>query len=492
MAVTEIRDLDEARVYVLQGLWLQRTVTPTPSTVKPALEWALEIVSNGQPLPPVGMVADFGHVALGLDRDPTAKRTALVIPRWTKELAPRYEDYVLGKVYADWSFERAGDALRRFAGPERERNRRRGLAYIIQQFHKRAEFTAVELAPGVIRGLLDRKSDEVLADGWTALSDGPMPLLCQIYQELIAAGRRLAEILSEVEVSALEKGIALADMGQYVAYEQVFRMSKQLEDCLPRQKVRPLHGRQEVPTRVLDEDTYPVGGFSSISTRGSIESMLFSQLAYMEPPGSGPGPDLFDIKYLRDELYYYARDENQFLRRRRSFVFVLTAGLSQARFKDAELPCQRIVLILSLLFASVRKLSEWLSTDAIRFEFFFTGGADSLAHEYNLLEMLLREQIENGSVILTRRDELYDNKFSDQEVVHQHCQRLARRSLCHCLLIQTEPTEVASEDAVMSQLVVNGPRPAISTGYHPPKPLESDDAQESWAETLHYLLQLYV
>ena len=27
-------------------------------------------------------------------------------------------------------------------------------------------------------------------------------------------------------------------------------------------------------------------------------------------------PDLFDIKFLRDELLYYARDENRFLRRR--------------------------------------------------------------------------------------------------------------------------------------------------------------------------------
>ena len=28
--------------------------------------------------------------------------------------------------------------------------------------------------------------------------------------------------------------------------------------------------RHDVPTRILDEDTYPVGGFSSISTRGRL------------------------------------------------------------------------------------------------------------------------------------------------------------------------------------------------------------------------------
>ena len=57
-----------------------------------------------------------------------------------------------------------------------------------------------------------------------------------------------------------------------------------------------------MPTRVLDEDQYPVGGYTSISTRGSIESLLHSQLAYMEPES----PDLFDMKFVRDELFYYS------------------------------------------------------------------------------------------------------------------------------------------------------------------------------------------
>ena len=93
-----------------------------------------------------------------------------------------------------------------------------------------------------------------------------------------------------------------------------------------RNKVKPLAGRREVPTRVLDEDTYPVGGFTSLSTKGTVESLLQSQLAYMEREPE-LRPDLFDVKYVRDELYYYSRDENQFLRRRRTFVFCLVSLL---------------------------------------------------------------------------------------------------------------------------------------------------------------------
>ncbi|MFM8274526.1 MAG: hypothetical protein ACKODX_19655, partial [Gemmata sp.] len=65
----ELRDLDIARRYILEGLLLQRAIRPTAPTVKRALEWAMEIASGGHPLPPVGFVADVGNVALGVDSE---------------------------------------------------------------------------------------------------------------------------------------------------------------------------------------------------------------------------------------------------------------------------------------------------------------------------------------------------------------------------------------------------------------------------------------
>src|SRR5439155_26923158 len=104
-----------------------------------------------------------------------------------------------------------------------------------------------------------------------------------------------------------------------------------------------------------------------LSNRGSIESMLFSQLAYMETDPALQ-PDLFDTLFLMDELLYYSRDENQFLRRRRTFVLALSPDLVETRFKDFELPYQRGVMLLGLLYVTVRKLTEWLSTDALNFQ----------------------------------------------------------------------------------------------------------------------------
>jgi hypothetical protein len=238
----------------------------------------------------------------------------------------------------------------------------------------------------------------------------------------------------------------------------------------------------EVPTRILDEDTYPVGGFTSISTRGTIESLLHSQLAYME---KDERPDLFDIKFVRDELLYYSRDENQFLRRRRTFVLVLTPDLVQTRFKDPELPYQRGVVLLALLQVVVLKLSEWLSTDALSFRVLFTGEGDAepLKAERELLTKLLDEAITLGTAKIER---------VPADRVASLCTNWARRSMCHCLVVGTRPKVVDASDTVVTRLQVDGPRPALADGEEAPEVVAGDDPLECWGRALEQLLQRWV
>ena len=223
-----------------------------------------------------------------------------------------------------------------------------------------------------------------------------------LYEELIAAARRAPEALGPEDLFELEAGTALDEEGPRLARRQVLQAAAALEAGLPRHRLAPSTGRREVPTRILDEDTYPVGGFTSLSNRGSVESLLHSQLAYMEPDDA-ERPDLFDVKFLRDELLYYARDENQFLRRRRTFVFVLQPDLVSARFKDAESPYQRIVLLLAAVVVLVRQ-AERVAEHATRCRFrcLFAGKADEepLAGERGLLQKLLREQLANHTAAI--------------------------------------------------------------------------------------------
>jgi hypothetical protein len=237
-----------------------------------------------------------------------------------------------------------------------------------------------------------------------------------------------------------------------------------------------------VPTRVTDEDQYPVGGYSSISTRGSIESLLHSQLAYMEPQG----PDLFDLKFVRDELFYYSRDENQFLRRRRAFVFALYPDLVAARFKDADLPTQRIVLALSAVLTLVRRLTDWLSSDALRFEVLFvrSGGDKPLADEAELLQLLLREPIERGAAEVRWVD--------GPAAVERLLLETARHSQVHCLTVSADPVRLDPEGVVVSRLTVDGPRPTLTDGAGRDAEFDAEDAFDHWAAAVVRVLELWV
>jgi hypothetical protein len=478
--IHELRDLDEARRFLVQGLWLQRVLPPSPETLRSSLEWAFEIVSAGQPLPPVGFVADLGHVAFDSDWEGRANREMRAVPGAPAVLVRSYEDHVLGKTHSDWTFAEASEVLRTYKG----RDRARGLAFVINQFRERAGFGGVDLSPGIIKTVLDSPPEETLTQAWDSLDkEGVDPLLIELYQSLVASARHTAEMLGREDLFELTRRTALDDFGQRLALRQVLQMAHRMEDQLPRHRLRPLAGRREVPTHVLDEDTYPVGGFSSLSTRGSIESLLHSQLAFME---LAERPDLFDIKYLRDELLYYARDENQFLRRRRTFAFLLFPDLVHARFKDATLPVQRIVLLLALLYVTVRKLSEWLSTDALHFVFFFLteGEGIPLGQELALLRTLLHEPIENGTVTIAEQATLPE--------ALQQCLLRGRRSLCHCLTVSQAAMALEPNDQEVMRLQVDGACPGLAASTDTVERPETEEPQAGWQAVLEQVLRRWI
>jgi hypothetical protein len=477
----ELRDPERARRFVQQGLWWQRVTPPTASGVREMLEWARTLISSGQPLPPLGFVADVGHAALGHDFAERGPRDALLPPGLDINLVRTYEDHVLGKLYADWTFTRAGEALRQPIY-QSERNRARGLAFLLTKMREHAGYGGVEISPGVLQSAADAPPEELLRQGWESLrQDGPMLDLVSLYQSLIDAARRTAEVLGQEDLFELEHGTALDEEGPRVARKHVLRAAALFEAALPRHRLRPRVRRMEVPTRILDEDTYPVGGFTSLSNRGSVESLLHSQLAYME---NDERPDLFDVKFLRDELLYYARDENQFLRRRRSFVLALAPGLTSARFMDFP-PYQRVVLLQALLLAAVRKLTDWLSADALLFEVLFLqeGGDEPLTDERKLMETLLSDQIQNGTV---RVGLLPAGELA------AHCTRLARRSLCCCLLAAPDPPPLLAADVTATRLAVDGPRPALGDDYTEPQTPEADEHFEAWGKALEEILQRWM
>src|SRR4051812_30851430 len=116
MSIHELRDSGDALRFLRQSLWLERTLIPQPAGVAVTLGWALELASAGEPLPPLGFLADVGRMALGAEAL-AGSRAAL--PGWPQGLLRTYEDCVLGKLAVDARFERGADALRRYQGRDR-------------------------------------------------------------------------------------------------------------------------------------------------------------------------------------------------------------------------------------------------------------------------------------------------------------------------------------------------------------------------------------
>ncbi|NUQ64874.1 MAG: hypothetical protein HUU20_20615 [Pirellulales bacterium] len=472
----ELRDPDDALAWLLQGLWLARAAPVTPELAADALGWSLEIASTGAPLPPIGFVADLGRIALESEPAETA-RDMIAVPGFAAGLAREYDDYVLGRFYADLAFQRAADALLRYQG----RDRSRALAFLIHEIGHRTGVGGAILSPAVVKRLADSSPEEVLAEGWESIrSEGLLPGLVGHYGRIVTAIRNSGDLVGPEDVFELERGTALAEFGQRLALRQVLQAAERMLSLLPRSKPRLRSRSHQVATRMLDEDSYPVGGFASLSTRGSMESLLHSQLSYMEPDDR---PDLFDIKFVRDELLYYSRDENQFLRRRRTILLAVWPKLVEARFKDSVLPCQRIVMTLAFLLGLVRKLIQWLSDEAILFEFLFFDCKDqALQPEKELVEILLAEQIANGTVTSQR---------VAPEALAERYRQAHGRSLCHVLAVSAGAAALPLEQVATASLVVDGPIPSLaidSDGVPPPEA----GAEESWAALLECLLRAWV
>jgi hypothetical protein len=476
MDAEEIRDLEAARLYVLQGLLIQRVSVPTRANVEAALTWGLELTASGHPLPPVGFLADLGQILLGHDSSIRSPRPAGATAAIDSGLARAYEDIVLGRLFTDHGLERAGHVIRRFGG----RDQARAIAFVAERFCSAADSGGVLLSPAIFKGLIESGGNDVLSRAWQSASRGGIShTLKQQVTRLIAGCRHSAEVLTAEDIFELEHGSALADLGQRIAMRQVISMVRRLKTAVQRIG-KPRVTQRDVATQLLDEDSYPVGGFVSIATRGSLESLLHSQLAYMEPPGSRR-PDLFDIKFLRDELLYYSRDENQFLRHRHVFGFLFTKSLSQARFKDPTLPAQRIIMALGLVVAAIELLTEWLSEDALRFDLVFeaTDSDDPLAQERAMLQSLLQESIASGTIQV--------KTVSDRSVIVRDYTALAERFQCRLLYVQTNNASVAEADLVSDYLTVSGPHPGTTLDGEKVFD-DANDPAESWQTALTRLV----
>ena len=106
-------------------------------------------------------------------------------------LVRRYEDYVLGKLYADLAFERGSDALARYG----EEDRPRGVAYLAERMLARVGLGGTIVNPAAIRTLREVPPAEVLEEAWQLLAAGLPAEVAGQLAELVDCMQSTGELL---------------------------------------------------------------------------------------------------------------------------------------------------------------------------------------------------------------------------------------------------------------------------------------------------------
>ena len=371
-----------------------------------ALNAVLAALGEKPSLPSLTLAIDLSVLMNGDRLEPLGPQA---VPGPLKDAMRVYEDHVLARLVADRRWTAITEAVA--AAPKDLKPVAVGLlaGQLVSRLERTGEAKALN-GPGVsqaiVRRIAQRPADEVIQHGRVVLHENPaiVELMIQGFESLARAARRSKELLTDAEVFLLENVAALKGLGPRVTLAQLAEVAQEVEDRLPvRMKTSLSEG--DAPTQLEEESAFPVGGFSSISTVGSLENLVTSELIYMDDPAdpAAERPDQFDVRFVEGELLYYARDESVAVRRRRTLVLVFDGSLDACRVQDPGERTQRLMFALGAGAAMVRRLAAWLEAEAVSFDLVFTGAnrrEAPLKEEQGVLGLLLREWRERGQLEL--------------------------------------------------------------------------------------------
>lgn len=470
-------DSEQARPFLSAAFLVARS--PVRSTTwSTAAFAALEVASAERPslLAPT-LVFDLTVLLQGERLQPISVTVPIVL----RDALRAYEDHVLAPLLADPRWIRVADAT--VAAPKELKAT--AVAMVATEVLARlgvADGTGVSQA--VVRRMATLPIADVLEEGRRGLE---MPTiagrLADGFRVLAQAARKTRAILSDAEVFTVENIASLKSLGARVALAQLATAAQQVGERLPKRIKGHVFEDGDAPTALEEDSAFPVGGFSSLATVGSLENLVTSELMYMDDP-SASRPDLFDVRFVESELLYYARDESVAVRRKRRVVLVLDESLVLARVLDAKATFQRLVWLLASLSALVRTMADWFDSEALTFEWVFIKGREApLREEMGVVALVLREFRERGQV-----------EINEGESVAQVClkTRQAWRQRARLFVFaSTFPQGVPEEANPDAFIVLRDERPEVSWragGFGATPPPDSAQPAEAFAHLTRVLL----
>lgn len=468
----ELRTAGDVAAWLAAGLLLRRVFGDDDDGI---VAQAIAACANELPtLPPPGMIADVA-VLLGGARLPLS--TPVAGGDELRAAIRAYDDDVLARLVTNARWDDVLAAYAHLAPGDRPA----AIALVVGAICERTGFVGASVSPAALRRALARGKDEREALGRVELAGGAIvQRLADAYQRLARAARQARALVDDREVFALDHLGVLRDLGGRMTAEHVAAAAEALARTLPRRLPANRHHRGVKDTHLVDESTYPAGGFAAITPGGSnanIENLVTSELVYME---DGPGPDVFTLRYVESELLYYTRDDSVHRRHRHVIGIALGPDLDDARVKDRELPWQRLVLALGLVLAAIRWLGEQLGDQALAIHLAFP--PKLLAEEREIIRLLLEGEIASGTVVVAEQ--------GWQDAV-DHTAAQASRAIADVVVLSLGPTPMIPKGlrAVHMNLAAAAPTLA-NVGSDSPDP--GPDSWTEWCEVAEDLLRWLV
>ena len=377
---------DRTEALLCASLCLQRGVKGVPiAGIRP---WILAACVEVTVLPPPSVIADVARVLL--DEVDDVYRAASTGYAELDRALNAYAEHVLGRLLTDRHIRGVRDAIAGLPA----RTRPTAVVVALEMMLGRLDLGAPSPTHGPLRRLIRRADAELHTWGRDALDDSTVrSALVIAYRDLADKVRRQPTLLIEADSVTLENLDALGGSAQRLALHQIAEVATELKHRLPR-RIRSRKRLGVVNTNIQDESSYPVGGYASIGTQGGLESLVSTELIYMESERSRV--DLFDVRWATNELLKYTRDESVFTRISRRIVMVFDQDLVQARIQDPGSEYQRIVLALGAIVAGVQRLIEWLDRVELQIELWFE--KPGISEECALVGLLLRAEQDVGVV----------------------------------------------------------------------------------------------
>jgi hypothetical protein len=366
------------------------------ASVPAALRWLRAIWDAGDDHLPLGLVHDLGHLLLQGHRFRFA--SARDLGTWpADERAARlaYEDRVLGR----WAIDPSAVEAHVILAGLRADHREAAVAHALRAALSRR----LRDVPGLARG----NPAHLRAVGAEALlvpSPPPPEWIAWAFSQLDRVPQKLVlgHLFSPEDLWEIAHLPQLPTESSRLSLREIHGAAARIGAVKAETALAMQRRAREVPVDRDTSDHYPAGGFDAISTRGSFESLVRTEVSYVGVPAVGR-IDLFDLRYVEGELLYYTRDESPLLDARREVLLVIDRP-AELRHKVPLLSAQTLVIAQAIALVVQADLVSLYGPHGSKVVLLFRAPSDEdravAAEERALLSLALAAELAHGRVAL--------------------------------------------------------------------------------------------